>query len=545
MDIITILSFLLTIVGIIVTIVIVYPPRFLRRLVRCIQQIFGFEGVPDIPEYEAAGRRSQADYISQVNEYVDSNPSNLVELGLQQVTNPLKPSASLEQPLIDCICTALSCNGRVYLILPSAKSRPDIEGVGRTALTVRLLDLRLPYTTLIGFDRSRLDNINRLDMRFSESKTWKLIASDMAYLGLSRGQLSVVPTKGEKINFLWDLTRHLFRSTDLSYTYGAHREDPEKRQQLLNLFYLMPCEGLNKFYADIAHAYPVDEIVIVRREQAGQLSLSLLRTLSSGELLKNLEESILISSNQHGSSFWDRSREKLKPSVRYLLDQIAIRDLPTVKELVIYSKDSNVPSFLYAEAVQAINPQSHKALDVDNTELGKLLPGVESYYGALFNSLSLVTQIKMLVTSGEKVFHDGAFWRCLANLNRAFNLEILMLDPDSRYVQELETTAYSDKHKGFLHDEIKKNLEAIRNVKNYLRVNSSPVSIRCWLYRDRPNFRITLVGDERAIIAHYFPGSRTGSDTLFFDLYGSHTRKFVERIKHQYEKVKEVSREDV
>lgn len=539
-DILAIVGILIAIVGIIITWWLSDPERWPRWL----HQKF-FKNPRDPPDYEDIARKYRADYVSLVNKYVDSNLGNLVELGLQNVVDPLKESASLEPRPIDCICTALSHSGRVYLILPSAESKPDIEGVGRTALTVRLLNLRLPYTTLMGFDSNRLANINKLELNFSESKEWKLIASDMAYLGVFQGRLSVIPTKGEKVNFLWDLTRHIFRSTDLSYTSGAHRWDDKKRQRLKDLFYRMPCEGLNKLYADIACAYTVDEILLVRRKQESQLGVSKLRTLSDRELLKSIEESILISSNQFGSPFWNRSKEKLKLAVRYRLDQIATRDLPTVKELVIHSKDSNVPSFLYAEAVQAIDPspQSGGALDIENAELGKLLPGVVSYYGVLFSSLHSVKEIKMLVTSGEKIFHDGAFWRYLVNLTRSFSLEILMLDPDSKFVQELELTAYNEKDRGFLRNEIKRNLEAILNIKSYLKAKPSPVDIQCWLYQDRPNLRITLIGDDRAIIAHYFPDSRTGSDTLFFDLYGSRTRQFVERIKEQYKKVREVSQE--
>lgn len=539
-----ILGLLVTIVSIIVGIVgiLVIPhdswPRPIRRLlIRFLKK-----APPEIPELSTVGQQSRMDHAKRINRYMDLHPGHSDELGFRMSGDPYVPSVSFEQPLIDCICTLLSRSGWVYLILPSAESQPDIEGVGRTSLTVRLLGFRLPYTKLIGLNSKHLAKIGRIELRCPASETWKLIASDMLYLGVSNDRLSVVPIRSEKVNFIWDLTRHLFRSTDLTYTTGAHRWDPKKRQQLEDLFDQVSCEGLNNLYADLERAYPVDEILIVRREQVSQPGTSLLRTLSGRELLNELEESILLSSNKHGADFWDRPREGLKPAVRYLLDRVAAHELPRVRELIIRSTGSSVPGFIYDDAVQTINTESLEVPRTDKAELGSLLLGVDSYNSLLFSALSSAGKIKMLVTSGEKVFQDGAFWRSLANLTRPFQLDILMLDPDSNLAEELERTTYSDKPAGFLREEIRANTEAIRGVRTQLK-KDSPVSIRCWLYQDRPNLRITLLGDRRAIIAHYFPGYRTGSDTVFFDLHGPRAHKFVEIIRQQYEQLKQAAHE--
>jgi hypothetical protein len=179
----------------------------------------------------------------------------------------------------------------------------------------------------------------------------------------------------------------------------------------------------------------------------------------------------------------------------------------------------------------------------DASRLGSLVLGVNSYNSLLFSALSSVARVRMLVTTGEKVFQDGAFWRSLVKLRRPFELEILMLDPDSDLVVELERTTYSDKPAGFLREEIRTNMEAIRKVQTELK-QGSPVSVSCWLYQDRPNLRITLVGDERAIIAHYFAGCRTGSETVFLDLHGTNGHKFVEKVEGQYKRVKQAAHEE-
>ena len=62
--------------------------------------------------------------------------------------------------------------------------------------------------------------------------------------------------------------------------------------------------------------------------------------------------------------------------------------------------------------------------------------------------------MKTVVISGEKVFHDVVFWRNLVKHKNNFELEILMMDPNSTFVEELEKESYPDKPRGFLHQEI-------------------------------------------------------------------------------------------
>ena len=123
---------------------------------------------------------------------------------------------------------------------------------------------------------------------------------------------------------------------------------------------------------------------------------------------------------------------------------------------------------------------------------------------------------------------------------RPFRLDILLLDPDSSYVDVLEKRAYPDKPEGFVAEEIRTNLEAIGQALAHLS-DSSLVSIRCWLYQKRPNFRVTMLGDERSIVAHYFPKSRTGSETVFFDLHGPQAKHYISEIRSVYEQVKDTA----
>lgn len=491
---------------------------------------------------EADGRlQSRKKHKERVAEYVRLHPKHAREVGFHSGDDFLDPTIRIDEPYVECMCTALSRAGVIYLILPSAGSEPDNEGVGRTAITARLLGLRPPYTELMGIDRIPLKKIKRPALKFSKSKPWRLIASDMAYLRVSEGQLSVIPVKAEKVNFLWDLARHLFRTTDLTYSTGAHRDDPKKRKRLEALFRQLPCEGLSNIYADLERSYRVDEILILRRKRVDEPGPSSLSTLSDQKKRDQLKKSILLSSNEHGSDFWNRPRKELVPVVEGLINQVD--QLPPVKELVIHFPGSNVPSFLYHEAAEVVNTEKQSS---PLPKLGSVLLGVDRYRGQLFNALYTASKIRMLVTTGEKVFQDGAFWRQIVNLKGPFRLEILMLDPESPYVAELWEEAYFDDYeKEFLKEEIETNIKAIRKVRAYLKQKNAPITIHCRLYQERPNLRMTLIDGERALIAHYFPGRRTGSDTLFFDVYGPHAGSFLKSLEQQFKNLKKDAKNKV
>jgi hypothetical protein len=117
-------------------------------------------------------------------------------------------------------------------------------------------------------------------------------------------------------------------------------------------------------------------------------------------------------------------------------------------------------------------------------------------------------------------------------------MEIMLLDPDSEAVRTIERDSYSDKEAGFLSEEIRSNLLAIQRVADFLKAEQSRAAIRSWTYSSRPALRITFIDQERAFLAHYLPGSRTGLATVFFDLNGTDVSYMLEGLHRYYDLIK-------
>src|SRR5262249_17616981 len=144
--------------------------------------------------------------------------------------------------------------------------------------------------------------------------------------------------------------------------------------------------------------------------------------------------------------------------------------------------------------------------------------GVRYHNDTLMRSLYDVNEIKMLVTSGEKLFKDTAFWKMLSQVRRGFKLKILLLDSDSPAVVAREESAYNDKERGFLKEEIRQNIETLKRMAAHFREIGGPIQIECKLYGQPPSFRMTFIGAQRLLVASYVRGERTGTDTIFYDL---------------------------
>lgn len=510
-------------------------PRWWRRAIVC---LFG-QDAPELPDYHDAANRSRDAYRQRLREYLEANSGSLSELGIGPADDPLSPSVPHKECGIDSLCTALSCGGKTYILLVSGESEPDVEGVGRTSLTVRLLNLRLPYTRLIGLrGGDRLDQ-KHLDIRFRDSGSWSLITSDMAYIVASEGRLCVIPTKGEKLNFLWDLARHLFRSTDLGYSTGAHR-DHRNRPFLLDLFGAIPWQGISSVYAQSLHLYRVDEIVFIKRTVAPQKERPTVRFLANSEGLTKLERSLVLASDRHGSEFWRRPSSSLLARVRYVIDNTDPRHIPPMRELAVNAVNGATPGYLYDEAAAVLSGTSPATLPPLSP--GSVVQGISGYNRLLFEALPAVSTLRMLVISGEKVFRDGAFWRTLSQSRREVHIEILMLDPFSPAVEELQKSTYNDKAQGFLRQEIQENLAVLERVITEMKRGRRSPSIEYRLYTCRPAWRLTILDDSRAIIAPYLTHSRTGDSTIFTDTSGPSAAAFVSALIKEFGRIKEMSR---
>ncbi len=121
------------------------------------------------------------------------------------------------------------------LLLPSAYSRSDREGLGRTAILLSLAGLVVPYERLMGCSIASMPATICPRVSTNPPATHPLLVSDRAYLLIDRDAVQVIPTVSEPIDFMWDFTRHLYRSTQVEYEVGM-LNDAKVRPDLLRLF---------------------------------------------------------------------------------------------------------------------------------------------------------------------------------------------------------------------------------------------------------------------------------------------------------------------
>jgi hypothetical protein len=430
---------------------------------------------------------------------------------LDPATKPLPPS------FVDYICTTVWRDGRTILILPSGDSTHDVEAVGRTNVLLRLLGVRVPYGRLLGILDNTSDELPHEIAVFGpddKNQRWcSIVATDMAYLGAAGNRLCVIPTLGEPLNFVWDLARHVFRSTSLAYHTGDHRAG-ERRPLLVEIFNRIPLHPFRPLFAELDTRYFVDEIFVLRRDVPNP-GRPLRREIGVREKFELLRKALLVSA-RHESSFWKRDEDVLEKMVDFTLGQINWEDL-SVTEVVISHTDELIPRYVFDEAAEliraaAISDNQRRPIE---TKVGI---GVRYHNQELLKDLRNVSELRILATSGEHLFKDVAFWKALASLTRPFQLEALLLDPESPAVGRRQEAAYREKPHGFLEREIQENIDTILRMNRYFASIGGHVRLSCSLYREIPPFRMTIIGQTRALVASYEATRSTGVDTVFFDL---------------------------
>jgi hypothetical protein len=252
-----------------------------------------------------------------------------------------------------------------------------------------------------------------------------------------------------------------------------------------------------------------------------------------------LEKALALSSSEHGSDFWNRSKMETRQYLWAMLDPIGDDELPPVNEMVLESLDGSIPGYVYDQGASKIGLRDRE--EVESPDVGLLL-GLAAYNRELLAALPTVSRLRMLVLSGEKVFRDNMFWRRLSAADREVSLEVLLLDPKSEAVGEIEATAYKDRDPGFLRSEIQDNLIAIERVSSSFRSSGKPISIECRLYRERPRVRLTILDDSRVLLTPYLLYAKTGSHTPFVSLHTTAASKLMRSLIEEFEHVARGSR---
>jgi hypothetical protein len=419
---------------------------------------------------------------------------------------------------VDCIGTAVTREGQTIAILPSGESTPDREGIGRTAVLLRLVGLTIRYGLLIGLRPDEFSMVDKISL-YQSQKTppWcKLLATDMMYVGSSGDSLSIIPTIGEKISFIWDISRHIFRTTDIDYRTGSHREETGRRK-LLEIFRKIPIKPIYDLYGKTDIPYSIDNIIFLRRNAESDLSMPEWIDIEGDDRHEYLYKSLLVST-EHGSNFWDRDAE-IESHIDAILNNINLSKIKSIGEISYSYPHRCAPTYIF-DGISRLIKEGGKIAETSPNKLDDCVvaTGIGEHNYVLTRSLYDVSKIRLLVTSGEKMFKDVCFWKALSQVENKMELEILMLDPESPKVRKREIAAYPELPDGFLKSEIKDNYITINRMREYFQKNQIEVDIRCGVYDKLAPFRMTFIGDNRHLIAPYGEGTRTGPETQFYEL---------------------------
>src|SRR5947207_1218549 len=129
-----------------------------------------------------------------------------------------------------------------------------------------------------------------------------------------------------------------------------------------------------------------------------------------------------------------------------------------------------------------------------------LIRGIDAHNALVFDALPSTRRVTMAVRTGAKVFDDIAFWRHISSAEQATQLDIILMDPDSPDLADIEREDYPDKPKGFLQQEVAASIEGIRNAQRALGM---PDHIRYFLTKHRTPHRVTILDDKRVVAAPY------------------------------------------
>jgi len=439
---------------------------------------------------------------------------------------------------IDCICASVTRGGRTTILLPSGESEPNIEGVGRTAVLLNLLGLKFPYGRLIGLGLDDIRSLTAIPLDIRSVPWCYLLTSDMAWLGFSGNRLGMIPTNGEPMSSLWDLARHLYRTTELEYKTGDHRSEPG-RLKLIEIFDRIPVESLFSRFGRIDQLYPVDEVIIIRRNY-GAPSMPVRRELTGQERLEQLRKS-LRTPQRHGSPFWHRSQQKVDEYVDYITSSLDLDKISSISEISYSYPELVIPNYIF-DGIAELIKNGKQRIQPEIPEKKNIVVGIGYHNYHVTRGLQDADEVRLLVTSGEKIFEDTSFWKALSQVRREIILKILMLNPDSPLVEKREKEAYPDKPLGFLKEEIHENVETIKRMSNYFMKKPIKIKLLIWDDRDMPPFRMTFIGKDRLLVTSYEPEKRTGSETIFRDITPQEMGELLEGFNREYDRIEKLAK---
>lgn len=485
---------------------------------------------------------SRKNYNENCLHYFNSLPEDVKQaikeksplIGEENFSYPATKELLQNVGFFDTICSLVSYEGDKILIIPSGISNNDVEGVGRTNLLLRLLGYEIKYNRLFGLSEPN----KKIQLDLKEHSKFSLLASDMLYLGLADECLCVVPTRGEVISFIWDIARNIFRSSEIDYEKDRHRK--EGRPKLKKIFENIELSSnfVKNAYGQMDEFYFPNKVYILKRDLGRFLKPPTISKIRNKEEIKQKLETALLISLKHGSDFWCRDAEKIKKQVKDIVNGLALSSIE-LYEIKITFPDPRLPPYIFDDINEIFQKGSIEE-NVKGEISNKFEIGIRYHNYRVYERLSDVYELDLLVTSGQKFFNDISIWEKLSKGKRELKFNILFLDPNSDAAKEREQQAYKKykKKQGFLREEILENVDEIKRMANYLKKNyNTNIKVDCRLYSEKPIFRMTFINNKTLLLATYPENKRTGAKTKFFIINKDEQEELYQAFKNEYTRI--------
>jgi len=285
---------------------------------------------PKCIEYRKKFNEKMHAYLERRVSQISSEKISLHDLSKEK--NLIIPNETILNALdnpFDVITASGLKNDSSFLFLEDYTPNTQIkEGVGKTAILLKLFGARVPYEEI----PSTAEELLQSDMKRIpfENREMRLISSDMLYIGINEGLLTVGPVKGEQIISQWDLARHIFRVKDPNYKSGKHREVATRNylESIGATYYLD-----HDVFADARKSYSVDNIFLIKRK--GRENSAVIRETSLQKCLKEIELTLMKNPSYHRSPFWGIDEREHKRRVKNIMKGLSEKRIPEIYRVSI------------------------------------------------------------------------------------------------------------------------------------------------------------------------------------------------------------------
>ncbi len=225
------------------------------------------------------------------------------------------------------------------------KETPE-DGVGKTGILVRLLGIHIDYA----FYRKLLVGEECMENENSHVHSdYKLVTSDIGYFGMRGNQFTTSPIVGERLLFLSDLARHIYRRVSTDYYPQIFQTDAGK-EGFMKILHNLDYNLIQGPFFGEGSTLPTDLVLLLKRHRPSSKEKIVDKLLSLDESRAALYQA-LINPLYHCSPHWNRDRNLHSKNARNISEHCFA--VPTHR-VDIYPTKRNYPIHQLVETVKMI-----------------------------------------------------------------------------------------------------------------------------------------------------------------------------------------------